>query len=747
MVPISWLLTWDGTACATWPVLNMCGSWWARLQRSFPALRSFDGRRGRLPPQPTSFIGRRTELGEVVAALREHRLVSVVGPGGVGKTRLAVQVGLESVDAFPDGVWMCELAALDTAAGMDAAVLSALGLQATAVMDLRAHLLDVVSTWRALLLVDNCEHLLGEATDLVLAVMAAAPNISVLATSREPLHVPAEKVMTLRPLEAVEEAVPLFIDRATSLRQAFDLDDESRSAVTQICQQLDGLPLAIELAAARTIAMSPQEIARHLDQRFRLLAERFSDPGSRHGSLRRLVQWSYDLLDPPTQLFFARLSVFSGAFDVAAAREVCELDDELTTLDMLTELVDKSLATANPVGSRTSYRLLETMRQYGAAQLGDDDTVRLRRQHSTYYADFCERSWAGIRGDSSQQWFDHIDDEFANIRTASERALGEGDVDTAIRIVGGLFMYNHSRRLPEVWGWLHRALDLPGGAERPLGRHALLHRSAASWMTDDVADAEASARKVLGNSDGGQDPLLPLALYLLSSPCWALGRLDEGLRHNRRALELARAWGPDFNYDAGLAMWNASTLSVALGSPDPQMARQLLDLGRRTGHSRTYAQGLMQVGITEPDTARAISLLADARDLTARSRDTYAHLNATAWLTVVQATENPRAVIEAIPQILDQARATGQHIIVRMWARDVIDPLATLGRLDVVPVPDAVTSANCIRPARAADAVARARDHFGDEEYQRRKDEAATKSTPEIEQYLLEVCAELRSHE
>ncbi len=454
------------------------------------------------------------------------------------------------------------------------------------------------------------------------------------------------------------------------------------------------------------------------------------------------MQWSYDLLDPPTQLFFARLSVFSGAFDVAAASEVCELDDELTTLDLLTELVDKSLVTANPVGSRTSYRLLETMRQYAAAQLSDDDTHRLRRQHSAYYADFCERSWHGIRGDSSQQWFDHIDDEFTNIRAASERALGESDVDTAIQIVGGIFIYNHSRRLPEVWGWLHRALDLPGAAERRLGRHALLHRAAASWMTDDVADAEASAHEVVRNSDRAEDPLLPLALYLLSGPCWALGRLHEGLSLCRRALELAQARGPDFHYDAGEAMWNLSTLAVALGSPDPQMARQLLDLGRRTGHSRTFASGLMQVGITEADTSKAISLLADARDLTARSRDTYKH--ATAWLTVIQATEDPRAVIEAIPQILDEARATGQHIILRQWARDVMDPLATLGRFDAVPVLDAVTSANCIRPARATEAVARARDHFGYDEYKRRKDEAATKSTPEIEQYLLEVSAELR---
>jgi predicted ATPase/class 3 adenylate cyclase len=340
------------------------------LERSFAPLRSFDGYRGQLPVQTTSFVGRHSELEQVGAHLVTSLLVTLVGPGGVGKTRLAAQLGADLVDKFPDGVWMFELAGLNRPDGLEPSMLATLGRSGASVSDARHDLLDMIGAWRALLIMDNCEHLLRSVAELVGDILATGAELTVLATSREPLHLPGERVVPVAPLPVADEAVALFVDRAAALRPSFVAEGENHAAVVRICHHLDGMPLAIELAAARTAAMTPAEIDRRLDQRFRLLAERHRER-DRHGSLQR-----------------------------------------------------------------TSYQLLETMRQYGAARLAGDEEVQLQDRHGDYFADLAERAWDGMRGRRSQDWLELLDDQFDNLRAAWERALFAPDIDQMVRIAG-----------------------------------------------------------------------------------------------------------------------------------------------------------------------------------------------------------------------------------------------------------------------------------------------------------------------
>jgi predicted ATPase len=242
--------------------------------------------------------------------------------------------------------------------------------------------------------------------------------------------------------------------------------------------------------------MSPTEIDRRLDQRFRLLSDRAGGQG-RHASLQKAVEWSYDLLADDQQAFFCRLAVFSGHFDVDAAHAVCGGDDEFGSIDMLASLVEKSMVVATPLGTRMSYRLLDTMRQFGAARLTDGEQQQLEDRHGEYFADLCERSWEGIRGHHSSDWLELLNDQFDNLRAAAELALAHHDVDRAIRITGGLLMYNHIRRLPEIYGWLAQALALPDAYQHRLGHAARLHRENAMSMAGDLPGAEAEARAIL----------------------------------------------------------------------------------------------------------------------------------------------------------------------------------------------------------------------------------------------------------
>jgi len=550
------------------------------LATEFPALRTLDRVLGNLRAQTTSFVGREAEVTELVEAMTAHRLVTLTGVGGVGKTRLAMQVAAQMVRAFPDGVWVVELAAVGDPAAVPDAVASIMGVMQQAGHSVAQSVASALEGRRCLLVFDNCEHVLDAAADLIDAILARSDTIKVLATSREGLRVPGEHlwpVPSLSVREGTESAgVELFLDRARSAVPGFSLTDEAdAAAVVEICARLDGIPLAIELAAARMVAMSASEVRDRLDDRFRLLTG--SRRGlERHQTLRHAVQWSYDLLDPDEKAVLDRCAVFSGGFDLEAAVAVAGGGlDEFAVLDLLDALVRKSLLTAERPSGRSRYGLLETIRQFAEDQIvgaGVGDEIRDRHAH--YFG--------GLESDIFAQWaspnqgevYEWLEREMANLRAAFRWAADRGDLDTAaaIAITAASVGQNADELQPVAW-----AEELIEPAR--VGDH----------------------RRLIG-------------LLMTASLCAKTGRVEDGERY----AEAARALLDDPRYDPP-----ASEMAVWFGMSDVFMARPDLSVeAARAGMERigdplgtlrcTMVIGLVLMGRVDDAMEMAGSIVATA---------------------------------------------------------------------------------------------------------------------------------------
>jgi hypothetical protein len=442
------------------------------------------------------------------------------------------------------------------------------------------------------------------------------------------------------------------------------------------------------------------------------------------------------------QAFFCRLAVFSGHFDAEAAHAVCGGDDEFASLDMLASLVDKSMVVATPLRTRTSYWLLETMRQFGAARLTEGERQQVEDRHGEYFADLCERSWEEIRGRNSSDWLELLNDQFDNLRAAAEGALAQRDVDRAIRITGGLLMYNHIRRLPEIYDWLAQALALPGAYLHRLGHAARLHRENATSMAGDLHGAEVEARAILQEIDEA-DPLRPFTLCRLASDVGTMERIEEAEGYSLEALECARRLGPQSDYDQAEATWNLCIMAMWRGAPDRARAEQLVELARQLDNPKNLTRGLMMVGGAHPDPAQGADLYAQARDLAAQIGDSFLEATATAGHSVLTTIDDPRAAIRGIPELVAHAKSTGQHLIFAYIGRDFLPPLAALARFDAIPILDANSTRLCIRPASSAAAIAAAHDALGDDEYARLFAHGKTFSPTDLEDFLLQLASEV----
>src|SRR5256886_604021 len=363
---------------------------------------------GNLPAELTSFAGRRQQLGEIRKKLTAARLVSLVGPGGAGKSRLALRIAADLARGFADGAWWVELAEVRDGALVANSVVAALDLRDQAGTQPAQILASYLREKRLLLVFDNCEHLLGEAAQLVAEILRAAPNVRVITTSREPLQVPGEQVVAVPPLELPagngteslaqlrqNEAVMLFTERAAAASGAFELTNENRAPIVSLCRRLDGLPLAIELAAVRTRALAVEQIIERLSDRFALLTGGSRVALPRHQTLETTIDWSYELLGEGEQALLRRLCVFAGRFTLEDVESVCT-SDELSAadvLDTMTSLVDKSLVTKQDVRSLACYRLHETMREYSTLKLraADEEGV-LEERCVEYYRATCLQS-------------------------------------------------------------------------------------------------------------------------------------------------------------------------------------------------------------------------------------------------------------------------------------------------------------------------------------------------------------------
>jgi predicted ATPase/class 3 adenylate cyclase len=408
----------------------------------FSPLRSLDAFPGNLPTQLTSFIGRERELKGVSEALLSDRLVTVTGTGGVGKTRLALQAAADAMPSFPDGVWVCELAATSDPESMLALVATNLGSTPRERAALVEGIAEFIGDRRLLLILDNCEHLLDPAAKLAERVLAACRQAKVLATSREALDVAGERVYRLRPLEVPEAdagaeeivqvaASRLFIERADTAGVNLELNDTDTRAIAEICRRLDGIPLAIELAAARTIAMSPTEVGSHLDERFRLLTGGRRAAVERHQTLRATIDWSYSALKGIEQRIFDCLGVFPASFDAEAARAVAAHDDieAWDVLDALTSLVAKSILSGERTADgSTRYQMLESLRAYARERLEARGAAdRTRRRHAQHFASMAEAFRTGIQGPEEAVWKAKFYMELDNLRSAALWSLDSTD--------------------------------------------------------------------------------------------------------------------------------------------------------------------------------------------------------------------------------------------------------------------------------------------------------------------------------
>jgi predicted ATPase/class 3 adenylate cyclase len=583
-----------------------------RLRRDFPALRSLEATPNNLPQQVSSFVGRERELAEARRLLLGNRLLTFAGTGGLGKTRLALQLAAEVLEDFPDGVWLVELAPVADPSRVAQAAASVLGVREDAARS-PADVLALYVRERALLLVlDNCEHLVQGCAEFARLLLQAGPRLKILATSREALRVAGETIYAVPPL-----AVPaadatgdpgsaaagrLFLERARAAQPAFRLTPENAAPVATICRQLDGIPLALELAAARTRAMSIESIAARLDDRFRLLARGDRTALPRQQSLRALIDWSHDLLAEPERVLLRRLSVFAGGWTIEAAEAVCadESLEAASVLDLLAQLVDKSLVVLEPGGER--YRMLETIRQYARERLEAAREKRtLRSRHLAYYAALTARAKPELTGPGQGDWLARLDAERENLLAAHRWCDRAPDgAQAGLQMINAVKLYWFARGLLGLGLRLtEEALARPAAQPRNAARcRALFTAGQMLAFGGRYADAVAPLRQGLAIARELADEaaqlaaLQPLALALLG-----IGDFGAARECAAQALTLAQKLGDKHQLMGAINL--VAQLHRArqeLDAAEP-LYGEVMTLARASGDRENIAIGLLNLAM------------------------------------------------------------------------------------------------------------------------------------------------------
>ena len=591
-------------------------------------------RTGNLPSEVTSFVGRRHELAEIRRLFTTSTLVTLTGPGGVGKTRLVIRAAAGLTKAFPDGVWLVELGELDDPDLLTQTVADALGLREQAGVTTQETLGDYLADRTLLLILDNCEHMVSDAARLANTLRRTCPQLRILATSREALGIEGESTIRIPPLPVPDpdqppmlkglpqfDAINLFADRAAAAVPEFQVNDANQEAVLRIVHQLDGVPLALELAAARLRTLSPDELADRLADRYRVLTGGSRVAPARHQTLRMCVDWSYTQCTPLEQALWSRVSVFVGGFELDAIEGICAFGelDRLDVLDLLASLVDKSIVTRIESGDRARFRLLESLREYGLERLHESgEYTVVRERHRDWFADMTITARAEWVSPSQVTWTRRLDRELPNVRAAFDFSILEpSDSLVSLRLTESLHLYWVSRGLlTEGRRWLSRALADTEGCRVPERVESLYSAVALAGMQGDSAAASPlleECRKLA--SELGDEHLMAVASHAAGVTGLFRGDPSGAVSHLSSAVEVFRAVG-DLNrlVEAliGLALAAGFTGDVATAKACHQ---EVLEITKQREEYWSQAYSLWACGLVvwrEGDLDRATSLMEES---------------------------------------------------------------------------------------------------------------------------------------
>jgi predicted ATPase/class 3 adenylate cyclase len=659
------------------------------LAPDFPPLASLDNPElpNNLPGQLSAFVGREREVPEVRKLVESSRLVTLTGAGGCGKTRLALQAAAELLDGAADGVWFVDLAPLTEGEQIPAAVATALGLADPGGQQLLLEsLTESLREQDTLILLDNCEHVIDASAKLCGLLVRDCPRLRILATSREPLGLDGERVYRVPSLslppgeaEAVDEiaasdAARLFVDRAQAHDAGFGLDKDTAPLVASVCRRLDGIPLALELAAARLSSMSIQQVSQRLDQRFRLLTGGSRNAMPRQQTLQAAVDWSFGLLHEPERETLRRLSVFAGGFELEAAEAICADGgvDAFDVLDLLGSLVDKSLVVADRTPGSVRYRLLDTIRQYAAQELlrsgGEAEVVATRDRHAGYVLRLAQDASPALSGHGQGDWLRRLDPEWENLRAAAAHLADQGRTDDVLRLGVWLQWFAMGKGHTDVLTWLRSGVDPAAPRPDPLHAEALV---AVGWLTGMLLRLDADARAFAGRCaeralamarDLGDRRLEARALLVMGSVAYFHGDTARLRQLGREGVAIARELG-DVHLQGELLA------CLTIGGSDEQIRRvrlEALECFRQSGDDMSAAAEMHQLSTLDVKAGR----LGDARAHLTEAIATAEKLGAEAFLYFMRTDfailllllGQPEEAAPLIRRCLLAARRIGLHL-------------------------------------------------------------------------------------
>jgi predicted ATPase/DNA-binding winged helix-turn-helix (wHTH) protein len=570
-------------------------------------------------------IGRDTILALLDDALARHRLITLVGPGGVGKTSLGLELARTTAERYADGVHVVELVSVVDAEATAAAFATAIDVSVRRDSSIDDAIIDLLRPRNALLLLDNCEHLVEPVAALVARILREAPHVSIVATSREPLAVAGEQVWSVEPLSTASDsdatseqalsvpAVELFVTRARAADPTFVLDDVTAPIVVEICRRLDGIPLAIELAAARARAVGVADIAQRLDERFALLKamRRGSDP--RHRTMLDTISWSYDLLERDEQELFTTLSVFAGSFDLRAAEAI---SGRVDALDLLTRLAERSmLAVRHQRGGANRYELLETLRDYGRARLADDRAAQLFAAHAGHFADDAVAVEREMQGPDEPRAIARAESSFADLRAAQRFALETGALDDAFQLIASIREFAMRALRYEVFAWADAACRVPGALEHPLAPMLTGVRAYGAWIRGEFELAIALAEETERLEHALRTAPNGLAQRTIANVQGTTGHAALGREAATRQIEQAEAAGIDSRIVHACYMGAVAFSADGKYDAANEFVARARECAARTGAPTDRASVAVATGFASRSESRALEAFVEAHEI------------------------------------------------------------------------------------------------------------------------------------